>query len=381
MSPSPRSLAARALGPLAVIALALTSAACATPTPADCPPCARPPISPEADDAGATALSLPLLPSWGMKYAGTPSADIPRLDIDAVIATHGLRRDQAVELQNHFFDLRRAAPTTDTQAQFDEALKRAQAEQFEDRRELQRLREREFIVVFDLDDTLYDQYRASAACHDLVVKPPGADEPRYIKLAPGWDQAIKKIHKLGGAVVLFSANLDDNVRENTTAWTLDDTPLRDHPMIAGVLSNSHLVQESAAPPVAGGKRRAPVTEPSKDLRIFDPELKRVVIVDDNPKRLFQFRNTRVSKKFHADRYCAGDAGERAAHDRVLPTVVRELEESIVYARANKIDFATAYLPYSALGQLTVRALIEAGTAPADAIARVRRQPDLVEEDF
>ncbi len=372
------SLAPRALG---LLTLTLALAACATPGPVDCPPCARPPVSAEADHADATALSLPRLPSWGMKYAGTPSADIPRLNIDAVMAAHGLRRDQAVELQNHFFDRRRAAPTTDAQLQFEEALSLARADKFEDRRDLQRLRERDFIVVFDLDDTLYDQYRASAECHDLVVNPPGADKPRYIKLAPGWDAAIKKIHELGGAVALFSANLDDNVLENTAAWTLDGAPLRDHPMIAGVLSNSHLIQESAAPPVAGGKRRAPVTEPSKDLRIFDPALARVIIVDDNPTRLFQFRNTRVTKKFHADRYCAGDAGEKAAHERVLPTVVRELEESIVYARANKVDFATAYLPYSALGQLTVRALVDAGAAPADAIARVRQQPELVEDDF
>ncbi|MCB9749071.1 MAG: hypothetical protein H6713_03590 [Myxococcales bacterium] len=377
---TPRPLLARALPTVALAVVTALSAACASRSPARCPPCASAPLSPEPQTADALALSLPLLPAWSLKYVGTPSADTPRLDIDAVIARHGLRRDQAVELQNHFFDLRRAAPTAEPQSQFDAALQRAREDRFEDRRDLKSLREREFIVVFDLDDTLYDQYRASADCHDLVVEPPGG-APRYIKFAPGWDAAIRQIHKLGGAVALFSANLDDNVLQNTGAWRLDNTPLRDHPSVAGVLSNSHLVQQSAAPLIQGDKRRAPIMEASKDLRIFDPTLTRVIIVDDNPIRLFQFRNTRVTKKFHADRYCQGDAQERAAHDQVLPTVVRELEESITYARANKVDFATAYLPYSALGQLTARALIDGGLAPADAIDRIRRQPELVEDSY
>ena len=51
----------------------------------------------------------------------------------------------------------------------------------------------------------------------------------------------------------------------------------------------------------------------------------------------------------------------------------------------KILFAAiyfgCYLPYSALGQLTARALIDGGLAPAEAIDRIRRQPELVEDSY
>ena len=75
-------------------------------------------------------------------------------------------------------------------------------------------------------------------------------------------------------------------------------------MVAGIMTNSHLIQQRKTEPpgsVDKPSKGRPVLKPSKDLRHFDPSLKNVIIVDDNPLRLFQFGNTRVFKKFHARR--------------------------------------------------------------------------------
>src|SRR5690606_14985623 len=149
----------------------------------------------------------------------------------------------------------------------------------------------------DLDDTLHDQYYApevGATCHDLAV--PRKEGTRYVKLTPGWAEAIRRIDELGGAVVLFSANVDDTTWTNLSHWSLDDVPLAEHPLVSGVLTNSHLILQKKS---AG----SPVVEPSKDLRIIDPDLEKVILVDDNPGRVFQFRNFRLFPKFDAAVYC------------------------------------------------------------------------------
>jgi hypothetical protein len=328
-----------------------------------------------AGAAELAAMTLPGRPAWMDKYAGS-SPDERFFDIAALMRTHGLDRAQAVELQNHFRDLTRAEPRGDRGAQYAEALRRAKAGEFEDRRDVERLANAPFIVVFDLDETLYDQGYDDAAvaraCHDLAIA--SGDDTRYIKLTPGWSDAIKKISALGGAVVLFSANVDDRTYANARAWMLDGVPIHEHSLIAGFLTNSHLVLQ---PKQAG----SPVVEPSKDLRILDPDLTRAIIVDDNPLRLFQFRNTRVFKKFEADAYCTTkDAAAKQAFDRALAVVVSEIEDSLRYMKAHPgVTFAQAYLPYTTLGQHAVRWLVT-GTrrSEAKAIAHLRAHPELAD---
>jgi hypothetical protein len=339
----------------------------------------------EADDTGSPAadgelakLTLPGRPGWMDKYAGS-SPDERFFDIAALMQAHGLDRARAVELQNHFRDLTRKDPGGDRRAQYAEALRRAKAGEFEDGRDPERLAKAPFIVVFDLDETLYDQGikdpEVAKACHDFVVTEDGKP-PRHVKLTPGWAEAIRRIDALGGEVVLFSANVDTVTWANARAWMLDGVPIHQHPAVAAFMTNSHLVLQ---PKQAG----QPVVEPSKDLRIVDPELSRTIIVDDNPLRLFQFRNTRVFKKFEADAYCTTkDAATKQAYERALKVVVDEIEESLRYTKAHPgVGFAQAYLPYTTLGQLAVRWLRSTGRSEKQAISHLRAHPELADAKF
>lgn len=341
------------------------------------------PESRTAEAAELAAMTLPSRPDWMDKYAGQ-APDERFFDIAALMEAHGLDRARAVELQNHFRDLTRAQPQGDRNAQYAEALRRAKAGTFEDRRELERLAEAPFIVVFDLDDTLYDQSidpAVAMACHDITYAEQHPDgtkgKERFIKLNPGWADAIRRIHALGGAVVLFTANVDELSQTNVAMWRLDDAPILQHPALAGFLTNSHLVLQ---PKQAG----SPVVEPSKDLRIVDPELRRAIIVDDNPLRLFQFRNTRIYKKFDAEAYCTTkDPAAKKAHEQGLKVVVDELEDSLRWMKAHPgTTFVDAYLPYSALGRDAVRWLQRgAGRSEKQAIEHLRRHPELVDAKY
>jgi NLI interacting factor-like phosphatase len=343
---------------------------------ADCPAVkgAAPPVSPApAATSPADAVTLEERPGWTDKYAHVNVGDMRFFDIDGVMQAHGLDRALAVEVQNHFRDLSRDGTGSPT-AWFNTAVERAKAAKFEDRRDVAKLKSAPFIVVFDLDETLYDQYYPAdvgKTCHDLAL--PHKGKQRYVALAPGWAKAIRKVNELGGAVVIFSANTDTRTIENLAAWTLDDKPLTEHPAISGVLTNSHLVLQSKA-------RGTPVVEPSKDLRIFDESLERVVIIDDNPTRLFQNRNARATYPFDAEAYCRASAGDmkRRATDGTLATIVEEIASADAYRKNAKVPFATAYLPFTIAGRIAVEAAMAAGKSREQALTWVRRHPELVD---
>lgn len=327
------------------------------------------------------------LPDWTDKYSDTNVGDWRFFNIGALMEGYGLSRLQAVELQNHYRDRSRAQPEGDPEVHFAEALAAVKAGEHESGLDEEALAKADFIVVFDLDETIYDQYlKEGEGCHDLAVPEPGKDEPRYIKLVPGWDQVIRKVRDLGGLVVLFSANLDELTLRNLSHMELAGQKITPgHPDIAGILTNSYLVQQSKheGPGKEKPRRGRPVPEPSKDLRLFDADLSRVIIVDDNPTRLFQMRNARVLKKFDGNLHCsAKEPAEKAMLEQLLPTVAREIEESVAYARTHEVPFAQAYLPYSQLGRLAVEALVLAnGWTHDQGIAHVRKHPSLVDKKF
>jgi hypothetical protein len=297
----------------------------------------------------------------------------------------GLTRDRAIELQNHYRDLTRAEPKGDRQAAFRTALERARKGEFEDGRKVDALARARFVIVFDLDDTLYNQYydpEVGKTCRDFEVR--DATGTRSVKVAPGVAVAFDRIHALGGAVVIFTANLDDTTLANLRAWQIGGQPVAGHPLVAGVLSHSHLVlQDKREGRGAENPRKGrPVIEPSKDLRVVDESLKRAILVDDNPLRAFQFRNFRAVHKFDAALYCTTkDAKVKAAFDKIIAEVVDEIEETVRHSQSKGVDFATAYLPYSLMGRIAVDALRAGGMSERAAIAHVRAHPELVPEDF
>lgn len=370
--------------------LALWVAACGPPVtaaPAPRAPDPADPAAPAAPEARAPqppsatpeldAITLPPRPAWTDKYFEA-GPDQRRFEITLVMQRYGLTRAQAIEAQNHYRDLARAEPNTDLDALLAEAVTRAKAGRFEDRRDLEKLERAPFIVVFDLDDTLIDQYMpegVGATCKDLDVV--DAKGTRPVKLTPGWERAVRRIVELGGAVVLFSANTDDRTWGVGRAWMLGDEPIVQSELVSGFLTNSHLIQQHT-------REGDPVQEPSKDLRAFDESLRRAIIVDDNPKRIVQPANLRLFKKFHAEEYCgAADPAVRKAYAEALPRVVWEIEDSVRWMKAHPgTDFITAYRPFTALGQVATTFVQNTmGLSRQRAVDWLRRHPDFVDDDF
>ena len=242
-------------------------------------------------------------------------------------------------------------------------------------------------MVFDLDETLYDQYYSDGEnCHQFKYEQPNG-KMKYIQPAPGWEKTIKGIVDLGGKVIIFSANLDDRTIRNLENMTLDGVPLTESKYISGVMTNSHLIQqEKTEPPGSADKPRKgrPVLEPSKDLRHFDPSLERVIIVDDNPLRLFQYRNARIFKKFHADEYCkTNDADLRTGWDKAMSTVLEEVKDSVNFMKLRPgTTFVQAYLPYTQLGRVTLDFILDAHDWDrARAMDYIRTSPEAVDKRF
>lgn len=332
------------------------------------------------------ALSVPPLPGWTDRYVG-PNGPQRFFNISGVMAAEDLTRLQAVELQNHFRDLVRGGQSE--AAAYREARGRVKAGRFESGLDPAALKAAHFIVVWDLDETLYDQYHTPKECADLQFEGPpkrAGEAPRAkrILLAPGWRTAFERIKKAGGLSVLFSANLDAPTQLNLAHWKVDGTPLLESGLVAGLMTNSYLVQQDKREG-AGAKnprRGAPVVEPSKDLRPFDETLAKVVIIDDNPSRIFQLRNARSIPKLRADRYCVAGSEERASFVETLQIVVDEVLQASELAQSQEISFAQAWLPYSILGQVKVRHLMESrGWSAKTAAEWVRAHPDAIPSRF
>jgi hypothetical protein len=127
-----------------------------------------------------------------------------------------------------------------------------------------------------------------------------------------------------------------------------------------------------------------VMTPSKDLRAIT-DLSRVVLVDDNPTRVFQPANLRLVRKFKADRHCADFESDFDAQGGTLAQVWREIRDSLEYVnvhRPGQVSFAEAFLPYTQTGGLARRWLIEsAGMSDWEATEYVRSKPSIVDQKF
>lgn len=360
------------------LALALGLLACATPTGSRKSPTET--TAPSAAFAQLDSYTLARIPDWSDRYAtADPATDVRYFRIPKLMKDFGLSRFEAVELQNHYRDFTTrgvAGPEA-----FTHAVQEVKAGRLGSGVDLAKLRSAPFIVVYDLDETLYQAFYASGkrgpAWRDLSFDSRG--ETAYIKLRPGWEQALRRVRELGGLVMIFTARSDDIAESAVSQWRLGDQNIRE--VIDGFLTKSHLVQQDKAD-------GDPVVFPSKDLRMFDESLERVIIVDDNPRRVVQHHRQRLIKKFQADPYLAVKNGPEgrsvltASFEATLPMVVRELEESVAFQRAHPgTSFATAYLPYTMLGQTAVEALVTTGLTTEQARDYIRKNPGYVDEAF
>lgn len=327
-----------------------------------------------------SAVTIPALPDWADRYANSDlKTDVRFFRIKKIMQEYGLSRFQAAECQNYYRHLT-SAGVPGPQA-FEQAIAETKAGHTLSRVNLEALKKAKFIIVFDLDETLYQAFYKTASkgpnWRDFSFNNRG--EEAYIKLRPGWHSAIERIHQLGGLVMLFTARSDDVAESAASRWFAGDKNIRD--LVDGFLSKGHMVLQEKAD-------GDPIVTPSKDLRIFDESLQRVILIDDNPRRVVQHHRQRVLKKFQADPYLADKLSPNnnteltRSFERALPTIVQEIEESLAYMTSHpNTHFAQAYAPYTMLGQVAMEALLNAGMNAAQARLYIRQHPDYVDEGF
>ncbi|MCP5054432.1 MAG: hypothetical protein GY940_45110 [bacterium] len=330
-------------------------------------------------------FTLEPLPGWTDKYASDNKGDKSFFMMARLVKDLKLSYLQAVELQNHFRDL--TAAGSGAQEAFDKALGWVRTNKFESGVDPAKLKSAAFIVAVDVDDTLLQQYykvwRKGRDYYDYKISfgkdKNGKDIYRGVSMAPGWELLFKTIRKLGGLVIIFSANADDVVWKIVNTVMIGDKKLSDY--VDGVMSNSYLILQSKYEWVPKGRVGTPVTNPSKDLRFFDSGLSKVIIIDDNPKRIIQNVCLRLPKKYDADRYYT-DKLEAGGYDKQLPEIAKEIQESVGYAKKHRVSFVQAYLPYTQLGRVALHWLVETGTfTRPKAVEYIRQNPDCVDRAF
>ena len=327
------------------------------------------------------------------------------LDINKMVKKGGYTRAEAVEIQNQMKDildqdqeyekLEKSDKTYNLvkakDAKILEALKKAikivkEDKVFESGFKAEKLKENEFYVVFDLDETLLVQwyeaglkgdkfYDAKADSVDNILKPTLLS-PNYVSLTPGFEKALKDISKIPGnkGIIFFSAKLDKATYDIIEELKIDGKPIKS--FIKGLYTRNYLVRENEP------------SKLSKDLRIIDDSLKHLIIIDDNPTRILekQKKNLREIPKYNPDEYLNAKLETKNTKiqnyfEGLLPVVVDEIKEAADYAEKNKISFVEAYYPYSADANAELLMLLKQGYNMKEAIKMIRENMKIFEPKF
>ncbi|MGB0455225.1 MAG: NIF family HAD-type phosphatase [Bacteriovoracaceae bacterium] len=246
------------------------------------------------------------------------------LDIEKVMRRHNVSSRIAYEIQNQMRDeLELIAHSTSRveQAPFvNKALLNATDNvlnhlYFESGFKPLNFKKNDFVIVFDLDETLLTQWYAAGgkdgdqrkghltvSIRDTVVS--WADRktktslenatilysPAMVTMRPNFERLLDEISKLKGyrGFVIFTA------KEDKATWDLVKRWEKKYPKtfknLLGVFTRNYLRFDHN------------LKKPSKDLRIFDPELKSVALIDDNESRVLQKELCYNIPKFNADYY-------------------------------------------------------------------------------
>jgi hypothetical protein len=321
------------------------------------------------------------LPEWSMDslYEGF------YLDVEPLMEYEKLSRLEVVEVQNRMRDLLVSDPNISILESYKQGLKEVREGKGESGWKPVAFKEPgDYVVAIDMDETLLVQWYASykdgnADAKEVVLdEVHGFEEDKLsapaVKIAPGAEEFILRMKKNPHCkgVVIFSAKLDTAGLDVLSKWKFKDgKSAREH--VDGVFLRNHLILETKA------------LVPSKDLRLIDPELKHVVIVDDTPTRVMQHQNLWAHPKFDADVYKKALEGKNRDLTRHYEASFRlagdDIEESARAAQGLKVTFAQAMLPYSYFGSRVFRSLERVTGSREKALKLTRLHPELQKAEF
>ncbi len=324
------------------------------------------------------------------------------LQIETVMK-QGFSRFQAIEIQNHMKDILLSQPlyheyelanqADDLFRQGDSlvlqalasAIKRVKAGEYESGFQPRRLNKGDFYVAFDMDETLLTQWYSrgaqGAAWSDLknlsrdYILHPLLIGPDYVSMTPGWQSAMLDIARTPGCqgILIFTAKEDRAAHAIIDQLKIEGQPLRG--FLKGVFTRNHLVRDRAS------------VKLSKDLRVIDESLEHIILIDDNPTRVFpkQQANLREFPKYNPDRYLEAKAsGEKETVKLIesyMPTVSAEIIESADYAQKNQLSFREAFYPHSMAASAELLMLLKQGENLSEAQQFLRKDAELFEPKF
>lgn len=345
-------------------------------------------LPPPAQAMPVQSLIQTPMPEWYQEGFTRGHLNIP------LMMKMGFSRLEAVEIQNQMKDILEADPDymkleykgladelfQDPDELVLKALETA-LDQVKNKKHLEsgfqarELKAHEFYVAFDMDETLLTQWYSMGGkgpqYRDLEVQNrdfilrPDLKGPTYLSMTPGWQKALKELVQIPGCqgIVIFTAKEDKAAQEIIDKLTLDGKPLR--PFLKGVFTRNYLVRDSKS------------VKLSKDLRIIDESLEHVVLIDDNPSRIFpgQVGNLREIPKYNPDAYyTARDRKDRSVTSLIenyLPVVVNEIRDAARYSREHNVSFRQAFYPYSMGGSAELLMLLKQGHSMSEAVQSLR----------
>lgn len=340
-------------------------------------------------------VSLTLFFSCAAKDASMVLSDPPRwyaerlkqnfVNVDQLMS-QGFSRLEALEIQNNAIKMSKKENIPFAKALELEinTFQRGQAGE-SGFKPITELAKGDFVVVFDLDETLLVQWYRSYSkgdkyrdlCSGLTDKDftGTLESTDCVKFTPGLNKTFARIKALEGfrGLVLFTAKGHEPAHAILDEWKIDGKPIRS--FVDGVFTRNYLTR--------GGK----VFKPSKDLRIVDPSLEHVIMVDDNPSRLFQPKNVRVFPKFNGDNYLEAkyekmDRSSLRYYERLLKVIYKEIKNSYEYAKAQGVSFVEAFHPFSEHGSYCTRMIQDTlGYSKFKAADYHRSNPQLCKDVF
>lgn len=275
------------------------------------------------------------------------------LKIEHVMRAHRLDRLAATELQALFNQKLRRGSGASPRALYLAAVReiKSQTRYASGWRPIGKLAPGEFVVALDLDETLLQQVHASATqgFYDFSGVPAdtnwqaraenGTTSGPWVKLHPHAEAAILRLkaNPLCRGVVVFTAKRRGPAMNTLARWKFADGR-RAIDVLDGVFTRDYLTID------------ATTGAHGKDLRVIDPTLQSVVIIDNTAKSVLQHANLRKIPDFHADAWLRTIVeGDRIAESRILGELGRavgEIEYAASAAARGGRAFAVDFYGYS-----------------------------------